>query len=180
MRSDGKLPELIAAAKAGDRMAFSVLLERDVALAYRAALAVLGSGDDARDAVQEASLRAWQRLPDLREPSAWPYWYRRIAVRAAIDQARQRHRGREVSLPTDLNNGQHPDPAPASDERLTILAALSRLSLDDRAVLGLRYGADLEVPDIAATLGIRLGTAKARLHRALGRLRTALGEDDEH
>lgn len=179
MRSDGQLPELIDAAMAGDRMAFSDLIERDGPLAYRAALAVLGSAEDARDAVQNASLRAWQRLPDLREPSAWPSWYRRIAVRAAIDYARQRHRGREVSLPAHLD-GQHPDPAPASDERLTILAALSRLSLDDRAVLGLRFGADLEVPDIAATLGIRLGTAKARLHRALRRLRTALGEDDDH
>lgn len=178
MRSDGQLPELIAAAKAGDREAFSGLIERDAALAYRAALAVLGSAEDARDAVQDASLRAWQRLPDLREPHAWPSWYRRIAVRAAIDQARRRHRGREASLVTDLD-GQHPDPAPASDERLTILAALSRLPVDDRAVLGLRFGADLEVPDIAATLGIPLGTAKARLHRALRRLRTALGENDD-
>jgi len=139
---------------------------------------VLGSAEDARDAVQNASLRAWQHLPELREPSAWPSWYRRIVVRAAIDRARQRHRSREVSLSANLDDGQYPDPAPASDEHLTILAALSRLSVDDRSVLGLRFGADLEVPDIAATLGIRLGTAKARLHRALRRLRTALGEDD--
>jgi RNA polymerase sigma-70 factor (ECF subfamily) len=178
MDSDGRLLELIEAARAGNRMAFSDLIERDAPIAYRAALAVLGSAEDARDAVQDASLRAWQRLPDLREPSAWPSWYRRIAVRAAIDRARQRHRALETSLPANLDD-QQADPAPASDEHLTILAALSRLSVDDRAVLGLRFGADLEVPDIAATLGIRLGTAKARLHRALRRLRTALGEDDD-
>jgi DNA-directed RNA polymerase specialized sigma24 family protein len=78
--------------------------------------------------------------------------------------------------------GNEPDPGPAADERLTILAALSRMSPDDRVVLGLRFAADLEVPDLAAALGIRLGTAKARLHRALRRLAielTKYGEDDE-
>jgi RNA polymerase sigma-70 factor (ECF subfamily) len=180
MDSDGRLPELIRAAKAGDRMAFSNLIERDGSLAYRAALAVLGSAEDARDVVQNASLRAWQRLPDLREPSAWPSWYRRIVVRTAVDYARQRHRSREMSLRIDIDTGQGPDPALSSDERLTILAAVNRLSPDDRAVLGLRFGADLDVPDIAATLGIRLGTAKARLHRALRRLRKAMGEDDDY
>jgi DNA-directed RNA polymerase specialized sigma24 family protein len=52
-----------------------------------------------------------------------------------------------------------------------MLSAVGRLSLADREVLALRFGADLEVPDMAAALGIPLGTAKARLHRALGRLR---------
>jgi len=79
--------------------------------------------------------------------------------------------------------GNEPDLGPAADERLTILAALARMSADDRVVLGLRFGADLEVPDLADALGIRLGTAKARLHRALRRLATELtehGEGDDH
>ncbi len=181
MRPGGELGQLVDAAKAGDRFAFARLVERDAPGAYRAALAVLRSAEDAQDATQEATLRAWQRLPDLREASSWPAWYRRIAVRTAIDMARRRRASGDL-LARSPSAEDEPDPGPAADERMTILGALARLSADDRAVLGLRFGADLEVPDLAATLGIRLGTAKARLHRALRRLETELtkhGEDNE-
>jgi RNA polymerase sigma-70 factor (ECF subfamily) len=176
MRSGGQLTDLVDAAKAGDRLAFSSLIEEASPAAYRAALGVLGSPDDARDALQDAALRAWQRLAGLRQPAAWPSWFRRIAVRTALDRARQGHRGREMQL-LEFDQPES-DPAPAADQHLTLLAALSRLSADDRAVLSLRFGSDLEVPDVAAALAIPLGTAKARLHRALGRLRAQLGEDD--
>ena len=191
MRPGGELGQLVDAAKARDRFAFARLVERDAPGAYRAALAVLRSAEDAQDATQaghserhfwrQATLRAWQRLPDLREASSWPAWYRRIAVRTAIDMARRRRASGDL-LARSPSAEDEPDPGPAADERMTILGALARLSADDRAVLGLRFGADLEVPDLAATLGIRLGTAKARLHRALRRLETELtkhGEDNE-
>ena len=51
-------------------------------------------------------------------------------------------------------------------------AAFRALTIEDRAILALRFYLDLEVPQIATTLGIPLGTAKSRLHRALARLRT--------
>ena len=54
-----------------------------------------------------------------------------------------------------------------------------KLSKDDRAVLGLRYGADLPVPEVAAALGIPLGSAKSRLHRATSRLAAAMGDGHE-
>ena len=59
-------------------------------------------------------------------------------------------------------------------DRLELLAAFDRLGPEDRAILALRFYADLEIPDAAAALGIPLGTAKSRLHRALGRLREQL------
>lgn len=161
--------ELVEAAIAGDRDAFEGLLEAAAPAAYRAALAVLGSPEDARDALQEAALRAWRHLPELRNAGAWHAWFGRIAVRAAQDQARQRRRAQERTA-LDLDE-QIPDPAPGVVERLAMLNAVGRLSAADREVLALRFGADLEVPDLAAALGIPLGTAKARLHRALGRLR---------
>jgi RNA polymerase sigma-70 factor (ECF subfamily) len=65
---------------------------------------------------------------------------------------------------------------PAAD-RLELMAAFDRLSADDRAILALRFYADLEIPDAAAALGIPLGTAKSRLHRALGRLREQLEQE---
>jgi RNA polymerase sigma-70 factor (ECF subfamily) len=58
-----------------------------------------------------------------------------------------------------------------------VLQALAGLSADDRAMIALRFGADLEVPDVAAALGIPLGTAKSRLHQAIARLRARLESD---
>jgi DNA-directed RNA polymerase specialized sigma24 family protein len=95
----GELEELVREAAAGDRSAFASLMEPHMSAAYRAALAVLGSPDDAREAVQEAALRAWQRLPQLRDASAFPAWFRRIVTRAALDVSRRAYRVRELTLP---------------------------------------------------------------------------------
>ena len=62
---------------------------------------------------------------------------------------------------------------PAAD-RLALLGAYDRLGPEERTILALRFFADLEVPDVAAALGVPLGTAKSRLHRAIGRLRAEM------
>jgi RNA polymerase sigma-70 factor (ECF subfamily) len=71
--------------------------------------------------------------------------------------------------------------APSPEERLLreeevgrLLSAIQTLSESDREVVGLRYGSELEIAEIAAVLGIREGSARTRLWRALGRLRQAL------
>jgi RNA polymerase sigma-70 factor (ECF subfamily) len=169
--------DLVATARAGDEVAFTRLIGAEIPAAYRAVLAVVGSPEDAQDVVQEAALRAWRQLGGLRDTERWPAWFRRIAVRQAFDRARQSRRRnvREVDLgsATDRTSG---DPTGAWARHVIVMTALSRLSDEDRALLGLRFGADLEVPDVAEALGIPLGTAKSRLHRALGRLAKVIGE----
>jgi RNA polymerase sigma-70 factor (ECF subfamily) len=178
--------ELVLAARRGDEVAFARLIEAEAPRVYRAVLAVVGSPDDAQEVVQDASIRAWRHIKGLRDDDRWAAWYRRIAVRQAIDRAggrRKRHL-REVSLEPTTGDTAGPenslDPTGGWIERVAVMDALGRLSSDDRAILGLRFGADLEVADVAAVLGIPLGTAKSRLHRALGRLAAAIGEDDGH
>lgn len=171
-----RFEQLVADAITGDRVAFAQLLQSEAQGAYRAAFAVLGSPDLAREAVQEAAVRAWRGLPSLRDARAWPAWFRRIAVRAALEEGRRTRGSREVPIAEELI-GSQPDPATAATDRVTMHAALQRLPDEDRALLGLRFGADLTMPAVAAAMGIPLGTAKARLHRALAKLRTDLGED---
>jgi RNA polymerase sigma-70 factor (ECF subfamily) len=174
--------ELVSAARRGDETAFERLIEAEAPRVYRAVLAVVRSPEDAQEVIQDASVRAWRKLPGLRDEARWPAWYRRIAIRQAIDMAgRRKRRVREVpidSAPGTADTRLAPDPAAAVVERLAVMGALSRLSADDRAILGLRYGADLEVPDVAAALSIPLGTAKSRLSRALTRLAEAIGARD--
>jgi RNA polymerase sigma-70 factor (ECF subfamily) len=171
------LEELVGDALAGDRSAFACLLERETASAYRAALAILRSREEARDVVQEASIRAWQELPRLRHADAWPAWFRRITVRQALDERRHARHTRESQLIADTWPDAA-DPTANSDETIALLAGFSRLRPEDRAVLALRFHLDLTVPDVAETLGIRVGTAKARIHRAIAKLRAELRDDN--
>jgi RNA polymerase sigma factor (sigma-70 family) len=160
---------LVAEARAGDIGAFTRLVERDGPACYRVCFAILRSHPDAEDAAQEAFVKAWRQLPGLRDTSAWPDWFRRIAIRAAIDRARRIRPRAQMSaiLPTI-----QPDPSVAVVARNEIEEAFKQLSADDRAILVLRFYLDMDVPHVATALGIPVGTAKSRLHRAIERLRT--------
>jgi RNA polymerase sigma-70 factor (ECF subfamily) len=148
----------------------------ETASAYRLALSIVRSPTEAEDAVQEAFLRAWRDIGSLREADLWPAWFRRLTVRSALDQTKRRGRVNEIDLEIaaempGLETALHPA------DRLELMLAFDMLAPDDRAVLSLRFFADFEVPDVAAALGIPLGTAKSRLHRALGRLRSRMRQE---
>ena len=170
--------DLVIAARAGDGDAFMELVQLETPDAYRLSLTILRHPFDAEDALQDAFVRAWRQLPGLRDSAQWQAWFRRIAVNTAIDAGRRRSALRIVTL------GFH-EPPPVADgstglaDRDEVGQAMGHLDANDRALLALRFGQDLELPDGAAALGIPLGTAKSRLHRALGRLRKELESVDE-
>jgi RNA polymerase sigma-70 factor, ECF subfamily len=167
---------VVIAARSGDASAFAVLVRAESPAAYRLALSIVRSPAEAEDAVQDAFLRAWRDLGSLRDAELWPAWFRRLTVRAALDQTRRRNRVRDLDLQLAVDvPGLEPAVQPA--DRIELMRAFDWLAPDDRAILSLRFFADLEVPDIAAALGIPLGTAKSRLSRALGRLRTHMGQE---
>jgi RNA polymerase sigma factor (sigma-70 family) len=164
------------AARGGDEEAFARLVDLEAPAAYRLALSIVRSPTEAEDAVQDAFVQAWRRIDSLRDADRWSAWFRRLLVRCAVDRARRRHLVREVDLELALDiPGLEPSPHPA--ERLALLAAFYHLDPSDRAIVSLRFFADLETQDVADALGIPLGTAKSRLHRALGRLRARLGQE---
>jgi RNA polymerase sigma-70 factor (ECF subfamily) len=163
--------DLVDAACAGDREAFASLVRPHVEVALGVARLVAGSGEDGRDAVQEALLSAWQDLPKLRDPVAFPAWFRRHVVRAAMRSARRRGRHAVRELDVEL---VAPDGALEHAVDLRELdRAFDRLSPDDRLVLTLRHAWDLPGSEIAALLGIPEGTVKSRVHAAMARLRAA-------
>jgi RNA polymerase sigma-70 factor (ECF subfamily) len=170
--------DLVIAARAGDGDAFMDLVQLETPEAFRLSLAILRHPFDAEDALQEAFVCAWRELPGLRDAERWSAWFRRITVNAAIDTGRRKKAHRIVAL------GFH-EPPPTADssaglaDRDEVSQAMGHLDANDRALLALRFGHDLELPDVAAALGIPLGTAKSRLHRALGRLRKELENVDE-
>ena len=161
--------DLVAAALAGDRGAFAQLVDPWLEPALAASIAVTRSHADAADAVQDALLAAWQGLDRLRDPAAFPAWFRTHVVRSALRVARRR--GRLVEL--DLGGVTGDDGLDGALDRRMLGLAYDRLEADDRLLLTLRYLWDLPVAEVAAGLGIPPGTVKSRTHAAIDRLRAA-------
>ena len=169
--------ELVERARRGDHDAFAVLAAGAVTRLDAAARLILRDRELARDAVQEALVRAWRDLPGLRDPERFDAWLHRLIVHACIDQARiRRRRPIEVEIDT-IFAGSTPDETQTVANRDEVDRALARLGPEHRAVVVLHYYLGLPLPEAAATLGIPLGTAKSRLHRAVGSLRRAFEPD---
>jgi RNA polymerase sigma-70 factor (ECF subfamily) len=132
--------------------------------------------DEAEDLTAETFLRA-VRSADRFDPSraSAQTWLLTIARNVLIDHIRSARARRHVGL--DELRDLAVD-APSPEERMLrreavagVLEAMALLSQEDREVLSLRFGGDLDIPEIAALLGVRAGTVRTRLWRALERLR---------
>ena len=84
--------ELVERARGGDHDAFTVLLDASLRRLDGAARLILRDPDLARDAVQDALIRAWRDLPGLRDPDRFDAWLHRLTVNACLDQLRRRRR----------------------------------------------------------------------------------------
>jgi RNA polymerase sigma-70 factor (ECF subfamily) len=172
--------ELIAAAKAGDQGAYGQLLGRHQGVAFRAAYLITGSAAEAEDATQDACMKAWLALRRFRLEAPFRPWL----VRIAINEARNRRRGagRRAALvlrlgPESAVVGSAPSAeteALAGERRAGLASAVGRLRGDDQLVIAARYFVGLSEAETAIALGVRRGTVKSRLSRALGRLQAEL------
>jgi RNA polymerase sigma-70 factor (ECF subfamily) len=166
--------DLIERARRGDHDAFTALLDVRLARLDAAARLILRDGELARDAVQEAMIRAWRDLPGLRDPDRFDAWLHRLTVNACLDQIRRRKRRViEVEL-TPIDVPATRDVAGYLADRQLLDQALGGLQPGHRAVVALHYLLGMPLPEVAQTLGIPVGTAKSRLHYALASMRTTV------
>jgi RNA polymerase sigma-70 factor (ECF subfamily) len=163
---------LVKRAQRGERFAFDLLVERYEHRLYTLAARVLGSREDAEDAVQEALVRAWLALPKFRGDARFSTWLHRIVVNAAHDQ-RDKRRLRPVG---ELPEAADPRDRFADQELSTELQrALDALDEGYRVavvlydVLGCSYG------EIAEITGVAEGTVKSRIFRGRSELAERLG-----
>jgi RNA polymerase sigma-70 factor (ECF subfamily) len=168
---------LVERAMAGDHDAFSELARVSIGRLYAIAVLILRDPARAEDATQEALVAAWRDLAGLRDPERFDGWLRRLLVRACYRETR-RARGR-VTLAIQLGSIDPavPDGSRALADRDEIERGFRRLDDDQRAVIVLHFYAGLPLPEVAETLGIPVGTAKSRLHRATRALRSAIEAD---
>lgn len=179
--SDEALAERVRAT--GDVAAFGILVTRYrvrvVALARR--MLAAQSPDEAEDVAQEAFVAAYDKRSSFRCGDPFRPWLYRIAVNRCLDRLRSQSRHPVLleiaSVPEPALSGGDPVEALLTEEGEKLLAAaVAALPPKLRAVFLLRHLDDLSYEEIAAAVGVPLGTVKTHLFRARAELRRALSE----
>jgi RNA polymerase sigma-70 factor (ECF subfamily) len=165
---------LVEQARQGDHDAFTALAGEAISRLDAAARLTLRDSELARDAVQDALVRAWRDLPGLRDPERFDAWLHRLTINACLDLARRRQRRSiEVEL-TPIAAPIVTDIAGDVADRQLLDVAMRHLPAEGRAIVVLHYYLGMPISDVALALGIPMGTAKSRLSRALDRMRMTI------
>jgi RNA polymerase sigma-70 factor, ECF subfamily len=175
---------------AGDRDAFRVLVERHSRNVFRLAYRMTGNQHDAEEVVQEAFLRAYQKLGQFAERASFGTWVYRIAANYAIDRMRQRRSEDAQRAPSSrgVQDGSELDPmsivrdAAPSPERLAqngelaehIRRAMNALTPAERTAFVMRHWGGSGIEEIAAVLKSSTSAAKNTVFRSVQKLRQAL------
>jgi RNA polymerase sigma factor (sigma-70 family) len=146
---------------------------------YRLAYRLTGNPHDAEDLTQEVFVRVFRSLSSY-TPGTFEGWLHRITTNLFLDSARRRQRIRFEGLADEMTHrlaGSEPTPAQAFDDSHLdddVQAALKALPPEYRAAVVLCDIEGFSYEEIAATLGVKLGTVRSRIHRGRAQLRSAL------
>jgi RNA polymerase sigma-70 factor, ECF subfamily len=170
---------LVRRVLAGDRDAFTHLVDRHHERCLRVAVQLLGSPDDAEDVVQEALLRAYRHLGSYRERDRFSAWLARIVVNQC--RTRVAHEARWAPLEQLPVSAEACDAAveaslDADTQRQLVSAALAQLPFDQREAVVLRFTEARSYDEMASITGVGVSALKMRVQRACARLRSLLSE----
>jgi RNA polymerase sigma-70 factor (ECF subfamily) len=168
--------ELLARHAGGDAAAFGVLVTRHRDRAWAVALRTVGNPADAADAVQDAFLKAYRTAGTFRGDALFTTWLHRIVVNACLDQMRKARTRPAVPLDETAAAVADPaDPVARLDTGRDVVAALERISPDQRVAIVLVDIEGYSVEEAAAMLDVPTGTVKSRCHRGRVQLAALLG-----
>ncbi len=174
-------------AREGDPEAFGELVRRHQRRVWMICRQYVGP-DEADAAAQDTFLKAWSRLESFDGRARFGTWLTRIAINTCLDRIRQRKRRGTVAEEGAGDDGpgllermpdERVDPERWAMQRQAVErlgACEERLSARQREVFRLRFYAEMDLEEIARSLGIHVGTVKTQLHRAVYRLRRELGD----
>lgn len=171
--------EVVRAVLGGDAERYAVLVRRYRDRYARYATRLLGSRDAAEDAVQDALVRAYDRLADCREPDKFAGWLFLILRNRCYAERRRRH---GTTQPLDaradeIATEERPDGRLEQAEQMAALdASLDRLTPEQREVFVLKHMEGLAYEEIAGLTGATVPSLKMRMHRAYDRLRDLMRE----
>jgi RNA polymerase sigma-70 factor (ECF subfamily) len=170
-------PSLVRRVQQGDDSAFGVLVERYLDPGFVAAIAVLGNPHDAEDAVQNAFIRALERIDQLQPGSPFGPWFYRVLRSTALNLRRRESLRSHDEIPASASAGSNP--ARELDRgitRRTVLDALAELPEMQRLAVTLYDLEGYSHQEIAGILEIAVGTSRAHVHHGRKALRKRLGD----
>lgn len=174
----GDESELVRAVQEGDRRAFGRLVDRYLDEAYAVAVGILRRSHAAEDAVQNAFLRALDRIDDLEEGSPFGPWFFRVLRSVCYNARRRESRLPDSSIPPGTAGGSDPEAeALRRLDRVRVLDALGELPDRQRSAVLLYDVQGYSHAEIGEILGIRPGTSRAHLHHGRKKLRRSLGRE---
>jgi RNA polymerase sigma-70 factor (ECF subfamily) len=174
--------DLVHAARAGDKEAFSELVLRHQDRVCNLVTKFTRRPDLAEDVAQKVFINAFRRLGEFEGGAAFSTWLYRIAFNESISALRSEGRRRTISLDAGGEDGPAfepaADPLPPEgserrEERDRLQTALARINPEDRQILLLREMEGLDYAQISSILEVPVGTVRSRLHRARESLREA-------
>jgi RNA polymerase sigma-70 factor (ECF subfamily) len=177
-------PELVERARRGDDAAFGTLVDRHRTSVFRAALAALGTPEDAEEVAQEAFVAAFRHLQDFREDASFKTWLLSIAWRKALTRRRSvKSFLRRFVQPPEDTEWQVPDAGRTQEQAVLyqelhelVRREISKLAPKLRDALLLASAGEHGYHDIAAMLDIPVGTLKWRVNEARRQLKARLAE----
>ena len=162
--------DLVLKAAHGDRSAFEAVIGPMLDQAHRLAVGLLDNTDEAEDAVQEATVKAWRKLHRLRTGAKLRPWFLAIVSNQCREMRRSRWRtvlpllGARAVTTADQDTDQHVD----------VIHALARLRPRDREAIVLHYYLDLPMSEVASVTHSSVAATKSRIYRALKTMKPAL------
>lgn len=165
---------LVKRAQKGDKGAIDALLREHYDTVRAVCHRIVINSEDADDATQMALIAIVRALPSFNRRSSFATWVYRIATNAALDELRRIKR-RPVPVDDTVLVTTTPDSTGAVDVQMLMASALRAIPDDYRVVLVLRHIADLEYEEIAAIVGVPIGTVRSRLARARVQLQEIVG-----
>ncbi len=186
--------DLVHRFNSGDESAFVEIMDRHKTRIYAAAMSLLRNRADAEEITQDTFIRAHRGLQKFRGDSSVATWLHRIAINLARNRywyffRRRRHSTLSLdatlgesgeSTFSDLLSAADPDPSQETSRNEfvgTVESCMEKLHPSHRRILTMRSVLDQSYEEIAAALGINVGTVKSRIARARERLRMGLEEE---
>jgi len=154
--------------------AYSLLMKSYEKRIYWMCQRIICDDNESYDAAQEVLIRVFHHLPSFNEKSSFKTWLYSIARNTALTQLKKsKHlkQARELSEVSENDLKDSYSPHESIETAIDINKVFAKLNIEDREILSLRFVADLDIQEIADTLGLKLSATKMRLYRATEELR---------
>lgn len=166
------IQELVQKSKNGDISSFMLLLKQKENDIYNISFSYTKNSYDAEDSISEASIKAFDKLKQLKNEEKFYYWF----ISILINVCRKNIKGKStVSSDEIINTIKDEFSYRSIDDRLIIEDLLSKLRKDERDIIALRYLKDYSIKEIASIMNMPLSTVKTKIYRTLSFLRAKNG-----